>query len=193
MALRSKAGLNQAQLGDLMAGYRPGWSRSTVVKLENYNRESLSVADLLALALALDVPPMMLLADPRHIESVPVAKNVTVAAWDALLWLSGTGTITESNLNNYSAAAWLIQAGWTIVEGVADLGRRNRVFDRSKSDQIKRAQERDDEQHRAALEAIRAAMIRIVGAKAPLPPMFPKDLVYRRAAELEVELPRLDG
>ena len=63
--LRKAAGWSQAQLAERVAKHRPGWTRSSVTKLENGLRESISVGDLVALALAFDVPPA-LLAEPAQ-------------------------------------------------------------------------------------------------------------------------------
>jgi transcriptional regulator with XRE-family HTH domain len=85
--LRKAAGMDQAALGDRMAKLRPGWSRSTVVKLENANRASLPIDDLPALGHSLGVPPVALLVDPK--QSLPVGDDVMPDPWTALLWLVG--------------------------------------------------------------------------------------------------------
>lgn len=114
-ALRRDAGMNQAELGERMAALRPGWSRSTVVKLENYNREAVSVSDLLALGQALDVPPALLIADPRAVEQVPVSADESVSVWTALLWLSG-----DLRLNGRPAAASQFRDAWLLVHAGRD-------------------------------------------------------------------------
>ena len=80
--------MNQAQLGAEMAKYRPSWSRSTVVKLENRKRESVSVEDLLALAYVLKVSPLLLLL-PVENGDYPVAGDVTTTARAVYEWLVG--------------------------------------------------------------------------------------------------------
>src|SRR5690606_25932920 len=71
---------------------------------------ALSVSDLLALALALDVPPVWLLADPTTDEPVPVAKDLELEPWRALLWLVGREPIEDAPGSRYEASrAALVQ------------------------------------------------------------------------------------
>lgn len=70
--------MNQTQLGARMAELQPAWSRSTVVKLENNKRESISLQDWLALAHVLRVPPIWLLTDPKAGAPVPVVEGTEV-------------------------------------------------------------------------------------------------------------------
>lgn len=185
-ALRGAGGMTQGELGERMAGLRSGWSRSTVVKLENNKRESLSVGDLLCLAIALDVPPVVLVADPRTPGAVPVAEGLEVDQWEALLWMIGAGTIDIANSGRtFTAAAWLIHAGIGVAEALAELRKVDRGVD------AKRAQTRTDDRHRSALEAMHTALIRISAQGAPIPNLPP--WVYDRAAELGVDLPGVDG
>lgn len=190
--LRKASGYSQAQLGERMAELRPGWSRSTVVKLENYNREGVSVGDLLSLALALDVPPIMLIADPRHTETVPVADGLTVDVWDALLWLAGSGRINGTDLGNMSPAAWLIQSGWGVVEALAELDRYERRVSNDEQ-AAERARNRDDDRHRDALRVLRTHLLRIEAAGAPVPPVVDLEKIHRRARELGVDMPGMES
>lgn len=198
--LRSQAELNQAELADEMAKRGVPWKRATVVNLEKRasgsrgaggGRDSISVQELLTLAVVLDVPPVMLLADPRHVDEVPVTDNLTVSAWEALLWMTGSGRIGKSELNNFSKASWLIHSGLELERALAVLRMRESVFDPGDPDQIARAQERDDARHRQALGTIRTCVLRIRNAGAPLPPTLPAESLRKRAAELDVDLPDL--
>jgi len=189
-----------------MAELRPNWSRSTVVKLENNKRESLSVADLLALALVLGVPPVSLLADPRRTEPVPVAEGVEVSAWEAVLWMIGSGTIGRGIASHprSSTAMDLIWCGRVVAE-VAGLVERMPVemIDQWRTRGVSHLQVTDgveredvtrrtvDDLHRQSLEEMRVALERIEELGAPLPQVSEK--VRKRAAELDVELPGQDG
>lgn len=67
----------------------PSISRVVITKLENGRREAVSVAELLVLAAALDVPPIELLIpleDAGKVEILPGARNGT---WDAFKWFTG--------------------------------------------------------------------------------------------------------
>ncbi|MDN5855950.1 MAG: helix-turn-helix domain-containing protein [Actinomycetia bacterium] len=193
-AARDARGISGAALVELMREYGITWDRTAVAKLETGKRGAVSVEELLALALALDVPPITLIADPRPVGDVPVGDvqitpNLTADAWEALLWLTGSGTIAKSGAGNFASSAWLIQAGWTVVECLAELHKRDRVFDPNDAEQVEQARLRDDARHRSALAALVTAAVRIRAAGAPLPPMIPLDAIRRRAAELDVELP----
>lgn len=87
--LRKAAGLSQADLGARMAELRPNWSRSTVVKLETYKRESLPISDLFALALIFGVPVWYLLVDLHTTTPVPIIEDVGVDPWSFVRWFIG--------------------------------------------------------------------------------------------------------
>lgn len=74
------------------------WNRTTVAKLETGRRESISVRELLALAVVLDVPPVWLLADPKQDGLVAIAEGLEVEPWSALLWLTGTQPLEGSRV-----------------------------------------------------------------------------------------------
>ncbi len=175
--------LSGSALSKRVRGYGiRSWSDSTISKLETGRRESVTVSELLALALALDVPPALLIADPRSPDLIPVAEGMAVDPWEALLWLIGTGTIENSSLGNFGAASWLLHAGWTVVEALGDLRRVDRA------DEAARARELTDARHRNALQRIVIAFHRIHAQHAPAPTLAP--WVYERANELGVELPK---
>lgn len=77
------------------------WNRTTVAKFETGYRHSITVQELLGLAIALDVPLVALLADPRTQDVVPIVEGkngagaVTEPAWDALLWMIGSLPLTR--------------------------------------------------------------------------------------------------
>ncbi len=184
--LRQVQGINQTELAQRMTELGTAWSRTTVQKLENGKRSAVSVQELLALALVFDVPPVLLIADPRQPGSAPVARCLDVDQWEALMWLIGTGTIDNANSGRtFSAGSWLIHAGWTVVEALADLRHVERAMDPEES------RRRTDTNHRNALERMRNALERIE-AQGAAPPQLP-ERVLKRAAELEVELPGLEG
>jgi transcriptional regulator with XRE-family HTH domain len=140
--LRQSVGLNQSQLGDRMAELGTGWTRSTVVKLENRKRESVPVTDLFALALALGVPITALLVDPAA-KRIPVAEGHEHHPVDVLLWLTaerplpGTGRRLHlpGDLGVVEPRAWT-EAAWPawqarqlLLARDAALGARQRVID----------------------------------------------------------------
>lgn len=188
-ARREAADLSQAELAEEMAKRGVPWKRATVVNLEKRaassrgtggGRDAISVQELLTLALVLDVPPVTLIADPRASDTVPVAEGLEVDQWEALMWMVGTGTIDPPTGRAFTNAAWLIHAGFTVVEALGDLRRVDRGSD------PEQAQQRTDDRHRQALERMRDALVRINAQGAPPPRLA--DWVFQRAAELGIDL-----
>jgi transcriptional regulator with XRE-family HTH domain len=181
--LRDEARLSGPALATAMSKLGIPWNRTTVAKLETGRRESVSVRELLALALVLDVPPISLLADPKSNDLIPVAEGVEVGPWDALLWLSGAGTLdTRPDHAAYQATADLIWEGRLVAEMDTNLRRIPR-FMGTKDD----AQRSLNDLHRTHLETMRGALERIQAMGATLPRLGPH--VLARAAELGVKLP----
>lgn len=185
--LRKAAGLNQADLGERMAELRPGWSRSTVVKLENLNRESLSVSDLLALAVVLDVPPVWLLADPKSEDPVPVAPGVTLDPWTALLWFVGREPIEDVPGSRYEAARAALVQVQLVAQALAAI-RATEEIRAAGGGLLEKERAAEDERH---LRQLAAPLTRLVEWGYPAP-QLPSSVV-KRARQLDVELPGQGG
>lgn len=84
--LRRSGGLSQAELGERMAELGAAWSRTVVAQVESGRRETVTVPELLALALAFRVPVTALLVD-ESAERVTVAEGHEYHPVDVLLWL----------------------------------------------------------------------------------------------------------
>jgi transcriptional regulator with XRE-family HTH domain len=63
--------------------------RSVLANLENGRRDALGFADLLVLAAALDVPPVLLFAALGYEREVEVLPELRVAPWEARGWFHG--------------------------------------------------------------------------------------------------------
>ncbi|MFC7483383.1 helix-turn-helix domain-containing protein [Luedemannella flava] len=63
--------------------------KSVIVNLENRRRESISVAELLIVAAALEVPPILLLAPLGRSESVEVLPDIGATPWQVRGWVHG--------------------------------------------------------------------------------------------------------
>ena len=181
-SLRKSRGMSQSVLAERMTSHGQDWSQSTVAKLENNRRESVTAQELLALALVLGVPPVMLMADPRRDEQVPVAEDMAVAPWPALLWMTGYANPPGPPEPTYTAASELIQCGHEVVEIFDALGRVERPWPDEEE-----AQRRNDRRHAGLLGRLQTVLARIkeLGAESPNLPEY----VLKRAAELDVELP----
>lgn len=175
LTLRKERGMSGAALSKRVHDLGvTAWNDSTVSKLETGRRESVSATELFALAVALDVPVPLLLADPRDADPVPIVEGVSVPGWEALLWLIGSGTVAETD-GAYERSAWLIHSGWTTAETLGELKRHDHTRDAT------------DARHRNALRRLAVALVRIEASGAPVPEL--SGWVYARAQELGVVLP----
>jgi transcriptional regulator with XRE-family HTH domain len=185
--------MNQAQLGARMAELRPTWSRSTVVKLENNKRESVSLQDWLALATVLGVPPIWLLADPKAGTPVPIAGHGELDPWTALLWLTGSRPLKEP-----AGEAWA--SAYSVLRPLVILARlleSYRLLQRVVAGDVVVGSDpvearRDWEAAEAStLQSITDQLGQFSALHLPVPPV-PAD-VRKRAAELGIELPDQEG
>jgi hypothetical protein len=111
---RERAGMSQAGLAAAMTALGVPWKRATVVNLEKRGagsrgdaatgRDALTVGELLALASALDVPPVLLLADPRTDTVVSVGPGREMPPKAALGWLIGAAEVGPEHAE--FTAAW---------------------------------------------------------------------------------------
>jgi transcriptional regulator with XRE-family HTH domain len=69
--------------------------RVAITKLENGIREKVSVAELLVLAAALEVPPVLLIFPVGREKAVEVLPARPLDPWHATLWLSGDARLSE--------------------------------------------------------------------------------------------------
>lgn len=201
--LRSASGMSQAQLAKKMVAVGVRWTRATVGNLERRSsasratgaesgRDSISVQELLALAVALKVSVPWLLIDPAADVTVPIAAGVEPDQWSTLLWLLGRVPLDDHPGAHWTEAAEVIDAAWQ----VATLVERFRVQrghteittaalpDTTDSDRL-------DEDERRVLRGLAGPLRRVQNWKFPLPAL-PADLLAR-ASELGVELPGMEG
>jgi transcriptional regulator with XRE-family HTH domain len=100
---RERRGLSAQQLSDKSAelGYRV--PRSVIANLENERRHFIGLAEVLILAAALDVPPVLLITavgEQDHIELLP---GLETTAWRGRGWLLGARHLPYST---FSLADW---------------------------------------------------------------------------------------
>ena len=69
--------------------------RAVLANLENGRRPIVSVAELLVLAAALDVPPVVLVTPLGHAPGVEILPGRELDTWDAALWISGDVRLPE--------------------------------------------------------------------------------------------------
>ena len=173
------------------------WSRTTVINLEKRGeksrgktgagRDSLTVQELLTLAFVLGVSPALLLADPRSVKTVPVAKDETgrdieLDAWTALFWLIGMARPDEHVAGStYRFAIDVLHDGLALVERINFLMPQL-------GDGLALPELADTRTMvRASFESIAALLKSIERQGAPLPAVPSR--IRRAATELGVELP----
>lgn len=86
--LRRRKGYTAAQLGERLAELGVPWNRSVVANFESGRRPAVSVHELLALALVLDVAPVNLLV-PLADEPYQLAPDRTEGADAVRAWVRG--------------------------------------------------------------------------------------------------------
>jgi hypothetical protein len=69
--------------------------RAVLANLENGRRPIVQVPELLVLAAALEVPPVVLVAPLGHEPDVEILPGREVPTWDAALWISGETRMPE--------------------------------------------------------------------------------------------------
>jgi len=104
--------LTAQALADRCADLGHALDRTVIAKLEKGIRQSVTVADILVLARALRVPPMLLLfpvGEPR-VKTVEILPGDEANPWDALRWFAGEGRFPIDNLI----------PGGTVEDGIAE-------------------------------------------------------------------------
>lgn len=186
--LRKERGMSGAKLSAAVRelGLR-SWVDSTVGKLETLRRESVTVAELLALATALDVSPLLLLADVNGDEPVPVAEGRNMSPWEAIMWMLG-----RAPGGGWTPAAAPLELGLQVASIIDTLSEsRHMDFTIRMSNNPKAAErlalgEAADRESLLMLAFVLPQFER-QGLRTPAIPQF----VVERARQLDVKLPDL--
>jgi transcriptional regulator with XRE-family HTH domain len=86
---REDIGLSAQQLSERTRELGFEVPRTVIANLENGRRETLSVAEFLVISAALDIPPVLLLADIGHEDTVEILPGRESTAWLARGWILG--------------------------------------------------------------------------------------------------------
>lgn len=196
--LRKAARLSGPALADRLNKLDINWTRTTVAKFETFQRQSLTVQELLALALALDVSPVLLIADPRDEGLVPITPGFQVDQWAALSWLVGAASARASTdrkkyelayqgMNKQGGdAAWIVSNALWVGLALSDIAEMRNAVGVPALDPDSAAAG-PEEQERKAFEALRQVVRRIVIGSGLVAPDL-GDEVRQRAVELEIDL-----
>ncbi|MEU8324335.1 helix-turn-helix domain-containing protein [Nonomuraea sp. NPDC048881] len=94
---RRRQGLSVQNVADRCAAQGYPLQRNHLTKLESGHRASLTVAELLVLAHALTVPPVLLLAPlGRSTDTVEILPGVDADPGEAVFWLDGTAPLPDT-------------------------------------------------------------------------------------------------
>lgn len=86
---REKKGLSAQQLADACAALGLPIQRSVLANFENGRRNTISVAELIVLAKALDVPPALLVFPLGHQPALEVLPDQERPTWMGVKWFTG--------------------------------------------------------------------------------------------------------
>jgi transcriptional regulator with XRE-family HTH domain len=93
---RKDCGLSAQQLADACTAVGLDISRSAVANFENSRRPSISVAELLAFARVLRVPPLLLVVPLGGDQPTPLPPGIADSSWEAAQWFAGLGRTEDS-------------------------------------------------------------------------------------------------
>lgn len=102
--LRGARGWNAAQLGEAVSKHGLRWDRFTVASLENGKRQNVTVHELFALALTLDVAPINLLV-PLDDEPYQITQTRTEDASTVRAWVRGEAALPGMDERTFLAEA----------------------------------------------------------------------------------------
>lgn len=87
-----------SELSDRMAGLGQPLGITGLSKIENGKR-GVELDELVALARALDVPPLLLIFPLGHEQAIEVLPSVTMGTWDAAAWFTGEAQPPEGYID----------------------------------------------------------------------------------------------
>jgi transcriptional regulator with XRE-family HTH domain len=86
---RKRRGLSAQHLSDLTRDLGHRVPRTVIANLESGRRDSVSVPELLVIAAALNVPPVLFIAPVGHVNTVEILPQIKVSAWQTRGWILG--------------------------------------------------------------------------------------------------------
>jgi transcriptional regulator with XRE-family HTH domain len=120
---RTMRKLSAQKLADRCAALGlPGLTRTVITKLENGRKESVSTAELMVLAKALDVPPAMLMFPFGEQRMVEITPGEFVSPMEALYWVGGQDPEAPDRAAEKGSALDLFMIHHLIVDAM--LGQR---------------------------------------------------------------------
>jgi transcriptional regulator with XRE-family HTH domain len=102
---RSQRKMSAQQLADATAALGYEIPRSVIANLESGRRDTVSIAELLVLAKALRVPPLLLVFPLGQEQLTEVLPGTTMGTWAAARWFTGEGSFLVQMPDGEWAAA----------------------------------------------------------------------------------------
>lgn len=124
--------------------------RSVIAKLEKGLRQTVTVADLLVLAAALEVPPIALVFAPAQEEETEMLPGHTVATWQGIEWFTGEAPMGPDSFSEWrrdpaglTSYRWHQEylRRWRSARMRADGARKAATTDRSEAEREARLRE----------------------------------------------------
>ena len=100
---RKQRGMTAAELADRTEQLGYLIPRSVIANLENHRRNTITIAEVLVLAAALDVPPVLLIAPVGRRREAEVLPGLRLSTWRIRGWIHG---VVEPEYQGFSAAGW---------------------------------------------------------------------------------------
>lgn len=128
---RLQRGLSAQQLSDRCGELGHAIPRPVLSNIETGRRESITLAELLIIAAALDVPPLVLISPPIDEEAIEILPDQRVVLWQVVGWFMGVGPPTAESttgrnpivqmvLSQLSRTAIGVTPDGTAVEGLGE-------------------------------------------------------------------------
>jgi transcriptional regulator with XRE-family HTH domain len=125
--LRRDRGMTAAELAARMTELGVKWDRSIVANLESGRRRTVSVDELLALAVALDIAPVHLIAGIEDDDGkVPVTPDIVIPRSDLRRWIRGFKPLLGTDIREWRRNVPVSEAVglWVWVGNEEDLDER---------------------------------------------------------------------
>lgn len=104
--IRGQRGMSAQQLADATTALGHPVPRSVIANLESGRRDTVSIAELLVLARALRVPPLLLIFPMGHEPTTEVLPDVTVDTWVGAKWFTGETDLPTAVLERFENWEW---------------------------------------------------------------------------------------
>ena len=143
---RNKRRLSAQQLSERCRELGYDIPRSVLANLESYRRKSVSLAELLVLAEALEVPPVLLISRFGQADLIEILPDRRVHPWHAIEWVSGDKQLPESDHENRSSFG-LIYSFKLFLKHLDRFDRAVKYWQAIKKREIKRRENETVAQH----------------------------------------------